>query len=95
MKWGEPTRCPVEEWTPVGRLGQATCGVVSLAVAVVSLGVGYSVVVAVVSVFPLLSTTAIVFIWAFVWLVTWLALLLGVTAVRSRAPGDSGTTASR
>jgi hypothetical protein len=95
MKWGKQTRCPVEEWTPVGRFGQATCGVVSLAVAVVALAVGYSVVVAVTSVLPLLSTTAIVFVWAFVWLVTWLALLVGVTAVRSRVVGGWRTTASR
>jgi hypothetical protein len=74
----------VEEWSPVGRVGQATCGIVSLAFAVVALGVGYSVVLTVVNVVPLLSTTAVVFVWAFAWLVTWLGLLVGLTAIRSR-----------
>ena len=91
MTWRNSAQCPAEEWSPVGRLGQATCGVVSLGVAIVSLAVGYSVVLAVVSVLPLLSTTALVFVWAFVWLATWLALLVGVTVARSRLAVSRGT----
>jgi hypothetical protein len=72
---------------PVGRLGQATCGAVSFALALVALGVGYSAVVAVTSVVPLLSTTAIVFAWAFLWLVAWFVLVVAAGVVRERVVG--------
>jgi hypothetical protein len=75
----------------MGRLGQVTCGAVGFAVAVGALAVSYPVVVAVTSVLPLLSTTAIVFVWAFVWLFTWLALVVGLSLVRSRV--GAATTA--
>jgi hypothetical protein len=57
---------------------------VGFAVAVVALTLGYSAVVAVTSVLPLLSTTAIVFIWVFVWLAAWLGLVVGLSVVQSR-----------
>ena len=83
MEWREQGRQQPSTY-PVGRLGQATCGAVGFAVAVVALTLGYSAVVAVTSVLPLLSTTAIVFIWVFVWLAAWLGLVVGLSVVQSR-----------
>lgn len=88
---GEPNACARPgERAEVGRVGQATCGVVSVGVAVVALGFGYSGVVAVASVVPLLSTTAIVFTWVFLWLVAWLVLVVALSLVRTRLTGPIG-----
>jgi hypothetical protein len=69
---------------PVGRVGGATCGVAGLGLAVVALAFGYSGVLAVASVVPLLSTTAVVFVGVFLWLAAWFGLVLAVGAVRAR-----------
>jgi hypothetical protein len=65
------------------RAGSATgyyaCGVVGLGLAAVSLFLTYSLLVALTSFVPLLSTTAI----AFVGVVVWLGFWLGLDATRS------------
>ena len=78
------THGPSEEWPTVGRVEGAACGAVGLGLTVVVLAFGYSVVVAVAMAVPLLSTTAIVFTWAFLWLVTWFVLVVGLVYVRDR-----------
>ncbi|WP_318569678.1 hypothetical protein [Salinigranum marinum] len=82
------THGQTEEWPTVGRVEGAACGAVGLGLTVVVLTFGYSVVVAVAMAVPLLSTTAIVFTWAFLWLVTWFVLVVGVAYVRDRT-GDA------
>jgi len=82
------THGPTEEWTTVGRVEGAACGAVGLGLTAVVLTFGYSVVVALAMAVPLLSTTAIVFTWAFLWLVTWFVLVVGVVYVRDRT-GDT------
>jgi hypothetical protein len=92
MNRGERASCPVEEWTTVGRLGGATCGAVGFGLALVALAFGYSGVVAVASVVPLLSTTAVVFTGVLLWLVSWLGLVVAVEAVRTRLVDPPDTT---
>jgi hypothetical protein len=88
---GDPNACARSgEQAGVGRVGQATCGVVSVGVAIVALVFGYSGVVAVVSVVPLLSTTAIVFTLVFLWLVAWLVLVVTLSLVQARLTGPMG-----
>lgn len=74
--------------TPVGRTGHAACGLAGFGVAVVSLLVGWSVVVAATAWVPLLSTTALVLLAAAVWGVAW--LVFESALVLARAVGEPG-----
>jgi hypothetical protein len=58
----------------LGRRSHYVCGVVSVVVVLATLGVSYSLVVAMTSTIPLLSTTAIVLLTALVWVLVWLML---------------------
>jgi hypothetical protein len=58
----------------LGRRGHYACGLISVAVVVATLVVGYSLVVAMTSAVPLLSTTAIVLLTVVVWVLVWLLL---------------------
>jgi hypothetical protein len=76
--------------TGIGRTGQVTCGAIGFGLALVAVAVGYSGVVAVTSVVPLLSTTAIVFTWVLLWLVAWFVLVVAVATVRRRLVDSTG-----
>lgn len=54
--------------------GDYVCGVLSLGAALLSMFLAYSVLVAVASLVPLLSTTTIAFVGVVTWLVLWLVL---------------------
>jgi ABC-type nickel/cobalt efflux system permease component RcnA len=58
----------------VGRRSHYACGIVSVVVVLATLGLSYSLVVAMTSAVPLLSTTAIVLLTALVWVLVWLLL---------------------
>ncbi|MFC5366158.1 hypothetical protein [Salinirubrum litoreum] len=58
----------------IGRRGHYACGVISIAVVLATLVVSYSLVVAMTSAVPLLSTTAIVLLTVVVWVLVWLLL---------------------
>ena len=70
-----------------GRVGHAVCGLAGLAVAVLALLVGWSVVLAATAWVPMLSTTALVALAAGVWGVAWLGFeSLLLLARRRRRP---------
>lgn len=62
----------------IGRRHHYACGVISVAVVLATLGVSYSLVVAMTSAIPLLSTTAIVLLTVLVWVLVWLSLDMAI-----------------
>jgi hypothetical protein len=72
----------------LGRRSHYACGVISVAVVLATLAVSYSLVVAMTSAVPLLSTTAIVLLTALVWVLVWLTLDMALLWWAARAADE-------